>query len=390
MTDGGADAEPSLPTVATPVRTADRITSLDAVRGVATLGILVMNAVAFGLVDAAYFNLDAGGTDNAVDRIIGIVSLVLVDQKMMALFSLLFGVGVVIFAERAAAKGRRVGWLSLWRFVLLLGIGFAHSLLWDGDVLILYAICAPIVLLLRNRRPVTLLILGSLLALAGPALAPLAQGVGGPDGQGLGDLWLARGGDPSDALFAHFLVDAFGRALGLMLIGVALYRWGGVQGHLTVDAYRRMIRWGFGLGVPFALVGVVIRGVADWSPDVAIIGQIPNGLATIPMAMGYLGSIVLWNQSGSRHRERVTNVGRMALTNYLTQSVLGVLVLTEAFSGVALGRTAILGFIVAVWAVQLWWSTWWLERFRFGPVEWAWRCATYRRWQPIRRAVTPG
>jgi len=376
--------------VTDPVGTAERIRSLDAVRGVATLGILVMNAIAFGLVDAAYFNLDAGGSDNIVDRVVGIVSLVLVDQKMMALFSLLFGVGVVIFAERAALKGRRVGWLSLWRFALLLGIGFAHSLLWEGDVLMLYAICAPVVLLLRNRRPITLLVLGSILALASTVMAPFVQREVGPNGEGLGDLWIPGGGDPSDFLFTHFLADAFGRALGLMLIGVALYRWGVVQGQQTVDSYRQMVGWGFGIGVPLAVLGVIVRSVDGWSADVAIVGQVPNGLATIPMAMGYLGLIVLWNQSATRHRERITNVGRMALTNYLSQTVLGVLVLTNAFSDVDLGRTAILGLIVAVWALQLWWSTWWLQRFRFGPVEWAWRCATYRRWQPIRRELTPG
>ena len=78
-------------------------------------------------------------------------------------------------------------------------------------------------------------------------------------------------------------------------------------------------------------------------------------------------------------------MGRMALTNYLTQTVLGVLVLTELLDDVELGRTAIACFIAAVWALQLWWSTAWLERFAFGPVEWLWRCTTYRKWQPLRR-----
>jgi uncharacterized protein len=112
---------------------------------VAILGILPMNALSFGLDQAAYFNVSADGIGQPLDWVIGVLTMVFVDQKMMALFSLLFGVGVVIFADRAKAKGRRVVWLSLWRFAVLLAVGLVHSALWDGDVLALYAICAPVV-----------------------------------------------------------------------------------------------------------------------------------------------------------------------------------------------------------------------------------------------------
>ncbi|MGB3186615.1 MAG: hypothetical protein WBB15_12200, partial [Ornithinimicrobium sp.] len=133
-----------------PTQIADRITSLDLIRGVAILGILPMNALVFGLADTAYFNVSADGVEQPLDWIIGVLTMVFVDQKMMALFSLLFGVGVVIFAERAAAKNRRVVWLSLWRFALLFAVGVAHTALWFGDILALYAMCAPIVLLVRK------------------------------------------------------------------------------------------------------------------------------------------------------------------------------------------------------------------------------------------------
>tara|TARA_B110000467_G_scaffold145289_1_gene148720 strand:+ start:260 stop:487 length:228 start_codon:yes stop_codon:yes gene_type:complete len=75
----------------------------------------------------------------------------------------------------------------------------------------------------------------------------------------------------------------------------------------------------------------------------------------------------------------------MALTNYLTQTLIGLAVLTTALEGVDVSRTFVLGFVVAVWGLQLAWSPWWLARFRFGPFEWAWRCATYRSLQPLRR-----
>ncbi|MFO7547206.1 MAG: hypothetical protein R6W77_17070 [Trueperaceae bacterium] len=142
----------AIPPAPRPVAGAERINSLDAIRGVAILGILPMNALAFGLDRAAYVNVSADGIGQPLDWVIGVLTMLFVDQKMMALFSLLFGVGVVIFAERAAAKGRRVVWLSLWRFALLFAVGLAHTALWDGDVLALYALCAPVVLWVRPAQ----------------------------------------------------------------------------------------------------------------------------------------------------------------------------------------------------------------------------------------------
>lgn len=123
-------AGPSRRLASGPVPAGERITSLDALRGVATLGILPMNALAFGLASAAYFNVAADGIRQPFDWAVGVATMIFVNQKMMALFSLLFGVGVVVFADRAKAKGRRVVWLSLWRFVLLLGVGVAHASVW--------------------------------------------------------------------------------------------------------------------------------------------------------------------------------------------------------------------------------------------------------------------
>ena len=124
----------------------------------------------------------------------------------------------------------------------------------------------------------------------------------------------------------------------------------------------------------------------DWSPDVALVGTIPNSLGTIPVVLGYLALITLWNRNDRGPAQvRMQYVGRMALTNYLTQTIIGVTVLTWWLGDVDLTRTMIAGFVVAVWALQLWWSPAWLRRFRFGPFEWAWRCATYRTWQPLRR-----
>jgi uncharacterized protein len=128
---------------AAPVSPRARITNLDTVRGVAVLGILTMNVVSFGLVATApYFNLSAGGSETWVDWLIGGGGEILADQKFMGLFSMLFGAGIVLFADRAEAKGRRPALFSLWRNFLLLLIGIAHTLIWDGDILVIYALCA--------------------------------------------------------------------------------------------------------------------------------------------------------------------------------------------------------------------------------------------------------
>lgn len=369
-----------------PVSAAERITSLDAIRGIALLGILPMNALFFGLASAAYFNVSADGVEQPLDWVIGVLTMLFVDQKMMALFSLLFGVGVVIFAERGAAKGRRVVWLSLWRFGLLLVIGLVHAEVFAGDVLALYALCAPVVLLLRRLPTPLLFVIGAMCALAGTVAAPFVQSTIGADGAGLDEFWFTDGDPLSGAIATWFYADAFGRALGLMLIGVALFRIGIVQGERSDGFYRRLAWCGVGVGTAITSIGMVVQITSDWSPDIALVGRMPTGLGTIPTALGYMAVIILWNRRDGRHVERVRNVGRMALSNYLAQTALGVVTLSWWLSdAVDLTRTMIAVWIVGVWALQLWWSTWWLSRLRYGPFEWAWRCATYRTIQPLRR-----
>jgi len=373
-----------------PVSAAERITSLDAIRGIALLGILPMNALYFALEPAAYFNVAADGVEQPLDWVIGVLTMLFIDQKMMALFSLLFGVGVVVFADRAAAKGRRVVWLSLWRFALLFLIGLAHTELFSGDVLVLYALCAPVVLLLRRLPARLLFVLGAVLALAGTAAALFVQSTIGANGAGLDEFWFSGGEPLSGTIETWFFADASGRALGLMLIGVALFRFGIVQGERTDEYYGRLARWGIGVGTAITAIGMAVQISADWSPDVALVGRVPTGLGTIPMALGYMALIILWNRRTGPHRERVRNVGRMALSNYLAQSILGVAMLTWWLGDtVEFTRTMIAAWILGVWALQLWWSTWWLTRLRYGPFEWAWRCGTYRSIQPLRCQPPP-
>ena len=361
----------------------ERNTALDAVRGVAVLGILIMNAVAFGLPAAAYTNLDAGGTRSFLDWMIGGAGEIFADQKFMGLFSMLFGAGIVLFAERAAAKGRRSVLLSLWRNGLLLVIGIVHLSFWDGDVLFVYALCAPIVLALRRLPTKVLFSLGGGCYTAVAVISWLVQSSLRSFSTVLIDFW--NFGEYYDVIEAWFLADYFGRAVGAMLIGAALYRTGIITGRRPAAFYRRLAVWGLGVGLPLSSAGLALMAATDFDIDWAVAGTIPNTIATVPICLGYLSLIVLWNSApGSALRQRIRALGRMALTNYLSQTALGLIVLGTLLDDVELSRTWVAVFVVAVWAVQLWWSKAWLDRFSFGPVEWLWRCATYRRWQPLR------
>ena len=364
-------------------RAAERITTLDAVRGMAVLGILTMNAVAFGLPAAAYANLDAAGSRTWLDWLVGGAGEIFADQKFMGLFSMLFGAGVVLFAERATAKGRRSVLLSLWRNALLLGIGIVHLSFWDGDVLFAYALCAPVVLALRRLPPKVLLALGGGCYVAVAVISWFVQSSLRSFSSVLIDFW--HYGDYYGVIGTWFLADYFGRALGAIFIGAALYRTGVISGNRAPSFYRRMAAWGLGVGLPLSAAGFALMAATGFDIDWAVAGTIPNTLATMPLCLGYLSLIALWNAARDRGlRQRICAAGRMALTNYLTQTALGLLVLGALLDDLELGRSGIAVFVVAVWAVQLWWSKAWLDRFAFGPVEWLWRCATYRRWQPIR------
>ena len=380
-----------------PVTEAGRISSLDLIRGVAVLGILLMNAVSFKYGLAPYLNLSAGGSETLLDWAIGIAGEIFVDQKFMGLFSLLFGAGIFLFIERAETRAARPALLNLWRNALLLGIGVLHSLLWDGDVLVVYAVAALFLIALRRLSARWLIAVGVFIFLLSVPAAFLAQYIANTTDAPLYDIW-----EPADSAMATpsgrardigyllqglTLAAYFVRGLGLILIGAGLYRLGFMQGSMPARTYRLVAGIGLGVGLPLAVAGVIVTALGDYAMTVAFIGQIPNTLGTIPAALGYLSLIILWNQRGGNWlQRRLVAAGRMALTNYLSQTVLGILILAVLLDDVSVNRTGILVFCFAVWALQLWWSQAWLNRFRFGPAEWLWRVATYRRGQRLRRA----
>ena len=383
-------AAPSQTTDSGPVRESGRITSLDLIRGVAVLGILLMNAVSFRFGDAPYLNLSAGGSETWLDWCVGIFGEVFVDQKFMGLFSLLFGAGMILFIDRAVEKGKRAVLLNLWRNALLLLIGVLHFMVWDGDVLMAYAISSVFLIALRKLPNRALISIGAVVFVLSIGLALLAQNMADTTDVSLSGIW--KPGEVSDdasseAVMGVFMLGFLLRATGLILVGAGLYRAGFMNGGLPTGTYRLTAIIGLAIGLPLAAAGVIVTAVSDYSREIAFIGQIPNTFGTIPASLGYMSLIILWNNGAdNRLKRRLRAVGRMALTNYLTQTVLGVLVLTVLLGDVDfVNRSAVLVFVFAVWALQLWWSQAWLSRFLFGPAEWVWRVATYRSGQPFRR-----
>ena len=390
-----------------PVTESARITSLDLIRGVAVLGILLMNAVAMKMGLAPYLNLDAGGSETGGDWVVGVFGKIFVDQKFMGLFSLLFGAGILLFIERAEARESHPILLNLWRNALLLGIGVLHTLLWDGDVLVVYALSAVVLVGLRKLPARALIAVGAVVFLLSVPNALLMQhiadttdvsliGLWEPvDGQGAETLWrMSTGGTPGagharalgNTMEELTILGYFLRGLGLILMGAGLYRTGFMSGAMPARIYRLNAAVGLGAGLSLATLGVVITALGDYSREVAFIGQVPNTLGTIPASLGFMSLIILWNRSRDHWlKRRLMATGRMALTNYLSQTILGMLTLNVLLGDVAVTRTGILVFCLGVCGLQLWWSPAWLSRFRFGPAEWLWRVGTYRKGQPLRR-----
>jgi len=179
------------------------------------------------------------------------------------------------------------------------------------------------------------------------------------------------------------------RAGGMMLVGMALYKLGVLSAERSAAFYRRLAVAGLVAGLPLAAAGTAYKIHVDFAWDRAMFqGGLFNYVGSIGVFLGYLGLVILMVKGGRlpRLQQRLAAAGRMALTNYITQSLICSLV----FYGHGLGLFERVGgpgqvaIVAAIWALQLAWSPWWLARYRFGPLEWVWRSLTYMKRQPMR------
>jgi uncharacterized protein len=368
------------------------------------LGILAMNTQIFAMPDAAYFFPTAYGDMTGLNGLVWYLTELLASSKFITIFSMLFGAGIVLMNDRAKARGRGFAGLHYRRMFWLLVIGLIHAyLLWPGDILVSYALCGLFIFLFRNVRPGRLVVAGLVFLVIGSSLSCLS-GWGTrywPEEEIAEEIEHMRGGFSSqmkvrvpNSAYMHATVFPFymvWRGAAAMLFGMAMFKWGVLSARAKRKTYLIFIILGLFVGIPLTGIGIVRRIAIDWDPlpSFFILGQY-NYWGSYLTALGWIGLIMLICQAGALPsvRRRLAAVGQMALTNYLMQTVLCSLI----FYGYGLAlfgsvpRIGQAGIVVAIWALQLWWSPLWLDRFRFGPAEWLWRSLSYLGRQPFRRA----
>ncbi|HPQ41688.1 MAG TPA: DUF418 domain-containing protein [bacterium] len=400
-----------------PTQKSERIVSLDVLRGIAILGILIMNIQSFAMISSAYMNPTAFGDFTGWNRIIWTASHIIADQKFLTIFSMLFGAGIVLMAARAEQKGVSPARLHYRRTLWLIVIGLIHAYgLWYGDILVSYGLCALLVFLFRKLNPWLLLILG-ILAISLASLLFIFSGWSmqfwpeesieqtmtswHPDAGEIEKEVTAYRGSwldqmPHRAFMSfYFQVPAFlfwtaWRAGGCMLFGMALMKWGFLSATRSTRLYLMVMIAAFSTGFPLILTGLAKNSAAGWSLQYAMFfGSQYNYWGSLFVAVGYISLIMLicrWFVH-SRILKLLAGVGRTALSNYLFQTV----ICTTIFYGYGLGlyghvdRVGQIGIMLLVWILEIILTTVWLKRYRFGPVEWLWRSLTYGKRQPLRR-----
>jgi len=364
----------------------ERIELLDVLRGFALFGVLLMNMQYF--VSPSYLSILQSDTATEMDWLSFWFVRMFAESKFYPLFSFLFGYGMAIQIQNAQARGTRFLPLYIWRLTILLLIGAFHSLyFWSGDILATYALLGFVLLMFHKQSDSTLLVasLVCMFAVSG-VLTAIQSG------------WLPA--DWTRALRSAFDGVAEGdqmafrqaiRVMSMFLIGLLAGRrrvlTDGIQDSSRVT---RVCLWGWTTGLLGNLVYVWLSdrtdpSVLSWSRIAALSTLAWSGPV---LAAAYVATLV-WLSKFPRWRSflfPLSFVGKMALTNYLLQTV----ICQALLSGSMLGRFGPvhppMGLLltVVVFAFQIVLSRWWLARYRFGPMEWLWRTLTYGRLQPMR------
>lgn len=373
----------------------ERNVTLDFVRGVAILGILLLNISAFGLPKAAYLNPTWSGSASLSDAWTWALLDLLAQVKFLTLFALLFGAGLQLLLPR----GKR--WIQS-RLTLLALLGFIHGLFfWDGDILLAYALVGLVSWrMVREAHHVkSLFNTGVVLYLTGIAVLVLLGLISGtaanrswaPDAANLQyeQYWKLHGGMEAVSNRADMLSDnllALGaqygwQLAGMMLMGAALMRSGWLKGQFSLRHYRRtgalLVAAGMAVNLPAIFAQWYLAWDYRWC---AFLLQAPRELSAPLQAIGY--AALAWGYWPQLCRFRLVGaiacVGRMALTNYLLQTLICTTLFYHLGLFMRFDRLQLLAFVPPIWAVNLLVSSLWLRRFRQGPVEWLWRQLTLR------------
>lgn len=409
----------------TPVQQTERIQIVDILRGFALFGILLVNMIIFAHpMQVVLFPVEptAPWYDRAAEWFIHFAG----EGKFYALFSLLFGLGLTLQMERIEGRGGRFVPLYARRLLVLLGIGIVHAfLIWVGDILIMYALLGFLLLLFRKAKPGTLLIWVIILILlpvlfnlgltalvewgrsvpeAAPQIqasfanttanfkAEMAQAYRVYATGNFATITRQRIADYFSMGLTAYLVMGF-HVLAMFLLGVYFGKQGifrNLEAHRLL--FKRLLIWGLIIGVSgnalyASLILILSRIELTWPLFLATAGQ-SIGAPLLMLAYVSIFCLLAFSSTSGERLKVLAPVGQMALTNYLTQSI----VCTLIFYGYGLrlfgkiGAAAGIGLTLLIYLLQIPFSQWWMQRFYYGPAEWLWRSLTYLKPQPMKRS----
>ena len=401
-----------------PTDSASRYRSLDLIRGIAVAGILIMNIYAFANIYPYYVNPYALGEPSTINLTTWLITHIFADQKFYSLFSMLFGAGIMLMAQRAQNNHISATWLHYKRMFWLLLFGIIHAIfIWYGDILVTYAIAGfwTFFFALRSSGK-TKIIIGSILiammilfmslfaiSLDQMPEADIAEMIELFQPSQLGieyetapyiTSYAAQLEHRTEFFLSNLpmMVFFFGlfRIGGSILLGMGLYQLGILTAQRSRSFYIKLMLFTFIIG--FSLLAydtsLLLRsnfGIKESTLSFMTI----NSAAAVFVAIGYVALFCLWVKSNlwKGFRMRLEAVGRMAFTNYISQSLICTFIFYSHGLGLfaQLERYQLMFIVASIFIAQLLWSPWWLARFKFGPLEWLWRSLSYGKPQPFKR-----
>jgi len=383
------------------------------------LGIVIMNIQSFAIPSVAYSNPTAFENLSGNDLYVYLFSYVFADQKFMSIFSMLFGASLVMLSQKARKEHLRSTDLQNRRLMFLALFGIVHAyLIWYGDVLLMYAICGFAVFVFRRKKSVfqirtgiALLAIGSLISLLLGNTVPFWEPgeydaarveIWNPTSEVIAEeidyytsAWerqiLQRAPQAFSLQTTVFVFENFWRISGLMLIGMALYKRNVFKAKQSTKYYTKMIIYGLGIGLPLVADGALLNFTYDWDFRMSFffISQL-NYWGSVLMAIGYVGIVMLICKASDNRGfilKRLADVGKMALSTYLLQSIImGLIFYGHGLSLFGDIERSIQGiFILGMWVINILFAWVWLGMYKYGPFEWAWRSLTYGKFQSMAK-----
>jgi len=390
------------------VQTSTRIRSLDVLRGVGVLGMLAVHIQLFAFPSLARWNPTAYGEFQGLNWWAWLLTSLLADGKFVTIFAMLLGVSIVMMASEEGGREVPAWRTHMRRMVVLLGLGLLHAyVLWYGDMLVPLALSGVVVFFARRLPPRTLLVLGVLsFATASVISITLTWSTAQSDPAALA-AWRAqwtpqpetialeiaqyRGGWTEQMAqrvpaaleneTVSFVTRLLWQLMGLMLMGMGLFKLRVLSAVRSRAFYLWMAAIGFGAGMLLIALGLRRSYATRWDLlDFVLVSEQLHYWGNLLVALGWVALVMLVCQRGWPLRA-VAAVGRMALTNYLLQSV----ICTTIFYGHGFGlfgrvdRAGQLAIVIAIWTFQLLASSAWLSYFAVGPVEWLTRWLVFKR-----------